>query len=274
MAVSLRFFRSAIPPASFLIACYCLQGCLFSWGGRGEGSEITVEEENPQTQRGRGYYTFDRPSAATRMHLDSTYTVQWRASDSAGQGPVGLYLFWDEELLGPVAGSLQASGAFDWSPGAMGNPGAYRLGSGSEYRFRLVSDADSSKWDFSPRFSLYSNYAGSLQLTAPAQGAQVGGDSAMRIAWTLSGEVGPLIGLQLYRDSILAQTIDLSVPAAAGEYSWTTIPQWLRSGSGFRFRIFSMSDASIEHMGPAFTIGIPARIGAYGFIRPQAGDTR
>jgi hypothetical protein len=270
MSLSRRLFRAAAPPAAFLFACYGLQGCLFSWGGHGEGAEISVEEKNPHT--GRGYYTFDRPAAATRMHLDSTHTVRWRASDSAVQGPVWLSLYWNEEILVPIQVSLTASGSFDWSPGAMGNLGEYRLGSGSEYRFRIESEADTSKWDFSPRFTLYSNYAGSLQLTVPAQGAQAGGDSALRIAWTLSGEVGSLVGLQLYQDSILVHTIDLSAPAAGGEYSWSAMPEWLRSGSGYRIRIFSMSDASIGQMGPAFTINIPARIGGYEFIRPQAGD--
>jgi hypothetical protein len=108
---------------------------------------------------------------------------------------------------------------------------------------------------------LYSDYTGSLQLTAPVQGAQVPADSALRIAWTLSGKVGSQVGLQLFRDTLLLQTLDVSVPAAGGEYFWSSIPGWLPSGDGYRIRIFSISDASIVQMGPAFTITVPARTG-------------
>lgn len=262
-------FRSKISIASILPVCCLLQACLFSWGGRGESTEVPMDGEKPRI--GRGYYTFDQPTAASRLNLDSTYTVEWRASDSAGQGPVWVSLYWDEDLLGLVLGSLNGSGSYEWKPAAMVNLG-YRLGSGSGYRFRIVSDADSSKWDFSPRFALYSDYSGSLQLSVPAQGAQTRGDSALRIAWTLTGNAGSLVGLQLYRDTNLIHTIDLSVPAAEGEYSWSAIPEWLPAGDGYRIRIFSISDASISQMGPAFSINVPARIGTYEFLRPRSGD--
>ena len=270
MTLIRRLFRSSAQFAFFFSACCLLQGCLFSWGGRGEGTEIPIDEEEPKI--GRGYYTFDQPTADSRLHLDSTYTVEWRASDSAGQGPVWVSLYWEEEPLGLVLGSLQESGDYAWNPSSTGTLGQYRLGSGSGYRFRIVNDADSSKWDFSPRFTLYSNYTGTLVLTEPAQGAQVRGDSALHIAWIWAGHMGPFVGLQLYQDTNLVQTIDVSVPATAGEYSWTTIPEWLPSGDGYRIRIFASSDASIGHMGPAFTYTAPTRAGTYELHRPQTGD--
>lgn len=270
MSIIRRLFRSNGPLASFLFACYCLQGCLFSWGGQGEGAEISEDEGIPPI--GRGYYTFDQPIAASRMNLDSTYTVRWRASDSAGQGPVWISLYWNDMPLGLIVGSLKENGSYDWDLSAMQTLGGYLLGSGSGYRLRIVSDADSSKWDFSPGFTLYSDYAGSLRLIAPVQGARIMGDSALRIAWTQSGNVGFRIGLQLYRDTSLVHTLDVSVPSAGGEYSWSSIPEWLPSEDGYRIRIFAVSDPSIGEMGPAFTITTPIRTGTYKFLRPRSGD--
>jgi hypothetical protein len=69
-----------------------------------------------------------------------------------------------------------------------------------------------------------------LDLTVPAAGADLRGVSALRIAWTATGEVGPYIGLQLYRDTAMVWELPALIPTAEGEFSWSPVPEWLPSG--------------------------------------------
>jgi hypothetical protein len=146
------------------------------------------------------------------------------------------------------------------------------VGPGTGYRLRVVNEADSSKSDFGPLFSLYSEYTGSLVLTAPAAGAQVRGDSGIRIAWTSSGKVGDEVRFALYRDTTMVWDMGIIAPTAEGEYFWSLVPEWLPSGDGYRFRIYSTSNGSIGQMGPAFTLMLPVLYGTYEFVRPRSDD--
>jgi len=280
MFSSRRPFRPRISFASVLPVFCVLSGCLFSSCSLGADGEKTPGAGNPvgggnppvgdTSHTGRGYYAFDFPAESSRLNLDSSYTIRWRAADSIGQGSVRIFLYRNDSLLGLLKESYKASGSFDWSFAGMQNVIGKFVGSGSGYRLRAVNEADSSKSDFSPLFSLYSDYAGSLVLTTPAAGAQVRGDSALRIAWTVSGKVGD-VRLELWRDT-LVWDLGTQVPASDGQFSWSIIPEWLPSGDGYRFRIYSTSDVSIEQMGPAFTLNLPRLIGAYEFLSPRSGD--
>lgn len=272
MPSSRRPIRPIAPLAAFLLALCCLQGCLFSWGGKDPGGVVPVDGEKPPV--GRGYFTISLPNASHRLHLDSIYTVGWRASDSAADGPVRISLFRNDVALGPLLSSLDDSGSFAWDLLGSRSLGDYRLGSGPDYRLRVVSEADSSHWDFSSPFTLYSDYAGSLELTSPGPGAQVRGDSTLRIAWKLSGTIGTRVGLQIHRGTGLVEGFSpIIAPAGMNEYLWSEIPEWLPSGDDYRIRIFANSDPSIGQLGPAFTLTFPTPNGTYEFLRPGIGDT-
>lgn len=267
-------FRPSAPLASLLLVWCCLQGCLSS-RDHDAGAGNPTGGGNPPGETphvGRGFYTVEFTAASSRLNLDSNYTVKWQASDLAGQGPVRVSLYRNDTLMDLLTGSSQASGSFGWNLALLQHHQGNHVGSGSGYRLRIENEADSSKWDFGPSFALYSKYSGSLALTSPAPGAQVRGDSALRIAWTGSGNVGDQVGLQLYWDATLMWTVQALVPAAGGEFLWSPIPEWLPSGDGYRFRIYAASDASIEQIGPNFTLTLPTLAGTYAFLHPQSGD--
>lgn len=254
---------SRVPPACLLLAGVCLQGCLFSWGGRDAAGE---------EPRGTGEpYTFLYPTASSRLHLDSTYTVRWQASAAAGVDPVRLRLYRNDTLLGDVHGSLPASGDFAWDLAAARSLGGYATGSGSGYRLRIANASDTSRSAASPAFDLRSDRAGGLALLAPAQGAKVA-DSILRVAWTVFGDVGDSVGLQLYRGARRVADLGGPVRAAAGGYAWPVDTAAMPPGDGYRVRIFALSDPAIARMGPDFAYDTPFRSGAYAFIRPRAGD--
>lgn len=241
---------------------FSLQGCIFSSGGKRSGA-------GPEA---RGFYAFGNPGYGTSFSLDSTYQVQWTGSDSAGTGSVRLSVYKDGAFLANLATALPATGEYSWSLPASRALGGFHLGSGSGYSLRIVNASDSSKWDFSPPFSLYSRYSGTVSLTSPAKGAQAKVDSALAIGWSTAGDVGPYVGLQLYKDTVLARNISTSLSAGKGSYSWTTSISPLGSGDDYHLRVFATYDPSISQMGPAFRIS-SSWSGSFGFRYPGGDDT-
>jgi Na+-transporting NADH:ubiquinone oxidoreductase subunit NqrB len=242
---------------------FSLQACLFSSGGKRQGGPDPVA---------RGFYEFGNPASGVSLSLDSTYQVQWTASDSAGTGSVRLSVYQGDVFLGNLSTALPASGVYSWSLSASRSLGGWRLGSGSGYRLRIVNASDSSKWDFSPAFTLISRYNGAISLTAPARGAKAKVDSGLVISWSTSGEIGPYVGLQLYKDTVLARTIVTTLSATLGTYPWTAALSTLGSGDDYHIRIFASYDPSISQMGPAFRIS-SSWSGSFSFRYPGEDDT-
>jgi hypothetical protein len=240
---------------------FSLQGCLFSSGGKGGARPA-----------GQGFYEFANPASGTSLSLDSTYQVQWSSLDTAETGSVRLSVYKNGIFLANLASALPATGVYSWSLPASRALGGYRLGSGSGYTLRIVNASDSSKWDFSPLFTLTSRYSGTVSLTAPARGAQAKVDSLLPINWITTGEVGPYIGLQLYKDTVLARTLVTTASASQGAYSWLASISPLGSGDDYHLRVFATYDPSISQMGPAFRIS-SSWSGTFSFRYPGEGDT-
>jgi hypothetical protein len=244
-----------------LLAALALQGCIFSSHGGGDGAS-----------RGSGHYVFYNPTAFSNLSLDSTYQVSWSVADSGSADGVRLSVYKGDDFVGNLGSFLGSARTYVWSLPATRIVGGYRLGSGAGYRLRITDLLDSSKWDFSPSFSIYSSYTGSLALTAPEKGARAKLDSSFRITWTATGNVGSSVGLQLYKDTVLAYTLTTSAFASAGAYTWASLSSPLGSGEDYHIRIFAYADPSISQTGPAFAISSPWS-GSFAFKSPGSGDT-
>ncbi|MBW8889909.1 MAG: hypothetical protein JF616_19285 [Fibrobacteres bacterium] len=261
--------RSAVwfPLVTFILVALSvpllvLQGCIFSSGGNKGNSG----------QANRGFYTINNPTAYSSLSLDSTYQVQWSASDTAGVGLVRVSVYKGDAFLGNLSSSQSGTGAFVWSLPGTRSLGGYRLGSGAGYRLRVTNIADSSKWDFSQAFGIYSIYSGSVEVTAPVKGAKAKLDSSLRITWSTTGAVGSYVGLQLFKDTILAYTATTSASAATGSYTLASLTSSLGSGDDYHIRIFAYGDPAISRTGPAFSISSNWS-GSFAFLSPRAEDT-
>ncbi len=250
--------RSVLWLASALLV---LQGCILSSGGKGGSG-----------QANRGFYTITNPTAVSSLSLDSTYQVQWSATDTAAGGLARLSVYKGDAFLGNLSSAQSGTGTFIWSLPGTRSLGGYRLGSGAGYRLRVTNIADSSKWDFSQAFVLYSAYSGSVELTAPAKGAKAKLDSTLNITWSATGNVGPSVGLQLLKDTVVALSMFTAAPAAGGYYTWPSLTSSLGSGDDYHIRIFAYGDPSISQTGPAFSI-TSNWSGSFAFLSPQAEDT-
>jgi hypothetical protein len=247
--------------AAVLMALYT-QGCLFSNDKKSTG---TPEEAF------HGFYTVAFPSIQHRLHLDSTYNVVWTASDSVKKDPVVLTLYQGTRLLANLGGFSIATGSYSWSLPLSRSTSGYRFGSGSDYRLKIMSSVDSTKWDYSQPFTVYSDYSGNISVSSPAAGETAKLDSILAIHWTAGAQAATMVGMQLYKDTVLARTITTS-SANSGSYTWTSVRSSLGSGDDYHVRVFSMNDPAISGLSAAFRIA-SMYSGTITVGSPRAGES-
>lgn len=261
-------FRRAVRAAFALSlpALLGLQGCnLF-------GSSDSKGSGTPPTNR--GYFKISSPLAGWWMRLDSTQAIGWSTSEGVEIANVRVTLHRGGKLLATLSPSTANSGTFGWRPASFGPASGYRIGTASDYRIRIASASDTGQWEFSGAFSLYTDYKGSVDVTAPAAGARVRMDSSYSIRWTASGNVGSPIGIQLFKDTLLVSNLSLSA-SANGYYLWANPGAALAgqgSGDDYRVRVFSMDDPGISSLSRAFSV-VSAYSGSFTVTSPAAGDT-
>jgi hypothetical protein len=240
-----------------------LGGCLFSSDKKSQGA-------GPE-QVYHGYYAASFPSTMNALHLDSTYVVRWTASDSVAGSSVGISLFQGERYITTLTGIANNATGYTWSLPGTRAIGTYRFGSGSGYRLKFTCVQDTSKWDFGPPFSVYSNLNGGIGVTSPAAATETKLDSLLQIRWVTSGNIGSTVGILLYKDTALARTVATSV-SNTGSYAWAGVKSSLGSGSDYHVRVYSTGDPALAGLSPAFRIA-SAYDGGYTVTYPRSGDT-
>lgn len=260
----MRIAKPACTFAVFVAALFALftQGCKLTEGdGNGD----------PNAPVFHGYFTVSFPTFYSRLNLDSIYQVLWSPSDSVADDEVNIALYRDGKFLAPLTSATLNNGNYSWSlPFTRSNSG-YKVGSGSSYRLKFTSVSDTSKWDFSQAFSIYSRYTGILSMTAPAANAEAKIDSSLAIRWQATGDIGSSVGIQLYKDTVLVATV-ASYAANSGYYQWSRVTTPLGSGNDYHIRVFSAYDPSIASVSPAFRIS-SGYLGGFEVTFPRAGDT-
>jgi hypothetical protein len=256
--------RRALYLSMFLSLLGQLQGCN-PFGGDNR-------REEPPTDR--GYFRISSPKPGARLHLDSNHAILWSTAEAAADGPVRITLHRGDEEVAILSSAAVNGGTLIWRPTKFFEYTAYRFGSGTGYRIRIAGVPDTSEWEYSGTFSLYSDFEGSLRVTTPATGAEVRIDSGYGIRWRMTGDAGPALGIQIYKDAIMVHPITVSA-MPKGYYLWSEPGIALgRIGAGddYRLRIFSRSDPSIEHVSEPFSLMSPYT-GSIKVTSPGAGDT-
>lgn len=254
--------RSVICLALALPILLAMQGCIFSSGGGNRGGQ----------QGNHGHYSFTNPTPLSNWSLDSSYQVQWTATGATDSGLAILYLYKGDTLVAGISSYQSVAGSYLWSLSLTRTLNGYRLGSGTDYRLRVTNALDTTQWDYSPSFTIYSAYSGQLELTSPTKGTQAKLDSTLRITWTKTGNVGTSVGLQLLKDTVVAYNLTTLASATTGSYTVSALSSPLGSGDDYHIRIYAYSDPSIAQTGPAFTISSNWS-GSFEFTSPSADDT-
>ena len=245
------------------MASFSVQSCLFD----------NDSKNSTPPYVSRGYYAIafttigPLPKSVKRMHYDSAYIIKWNRADSITSADVLIQLYKGDTLVMTIPKDSAVSGdsgAQLWNLGINRPPG----GSGTNYRIKISSVSDTSEWDFSPTFAVYSNFSGSIRIQSPTISTVVQFGSILVISWTASGNLGSGLGLELYRsDTLLSQIGTYS--STSGFYYWTVAGP-ITSSANYRIRVFSLSDPALNARSPLFRITKPY-YGSFTVTAPAAG---
>jgi hypothetical protein len=193
-----------------------------------------------------GTITVTKPDSASRLVLDSSYTIQWSQTGFPGSS-LKLLLYDDTVFVSKIIeGLMIAVHTYPWDPVSS------TRGSGTKYRIKAMSDFDSSIYGYSPYFTIASQYWGGFTINSPSDTSVWSGGSSYKIQWDTAGHPGPSVALQLCSDSVFVSTIASPSPNT-GSFSWS-IPLTATSGTKYRIKIVSTGDASLFAFSKKFSI--------------------
>jgi hypothetical protein len=195
-----------------------------------------------------GNYTIILPTYMDSVLLGSAINVGWIS---------------DSSLIGTNAViSLYKGDNLVYTYGAYANPGSDTLpftlsavyaGSGSDYRWRISSALDSTKYDMSFYFRIYSAYSGTYVITSPTSDSVWHQNARYYFQWNFTGTPSPTSTIRLYDDTTLVSTFTTTVATGNGSYL-VRLPLAIADGNRYRFLIEGTSDRGIFAYSSYFTV--------------------
>ena len=248
----------------FLMGACCLvflQSCLF-------GLFEEKKNANPDYRR---FYVVTLVDPTDQVFLDSTYLLEWLPINGPKDGQVGLSLYQGDRKVWTLADSVPNNGAYAWDVSKTKKAADHRIGPGLDYRVRVTSLRDSGAWDYCPPFVLLSRYKEFIKVLTPDLGVEVRKGRKVEINWQTSLKAGTLLGLQLFKDTIVIADID-TVPSGINSYPWPQVTTFIDEPEGYRFRIYSLENPGIEAYGRIFYL-LPSYNGGFVVRSPKEGDS-
>ncbi|OGJ89072.1 MAG: hypothetical protein A2268_08730 [Candidatus Raymondbacteria bacterium RifOxyA12_full_50_37] len=210
-----------------------------------------------------GVAAFSNPRYYTSVRNDSSLTLTWVAQDTSTY--VTLSLYRNDSLVTTIINGTLNDGLYLWYLPS--------VSSSSLYQIKITNYYDTTKYDFSPNFRIYSRYFGIISVTSPTVATNVTIGSSLSIQWTATDSVGSYVRLFLYKgqDSLYRISSSTYYSSNTGSYSWTvTTPQG--SGNDYHIVVQSYYDPGISGTSPAFTISSQYS-GAFAITSPDSSDT-
>jgi len=181
-------------------------------------------------------------------------TIRWTSTGNPG-GYVKLELFKGDALSRTIASSVSrgtnGAGAYTWTVPATQLPG-------TEYRIKVTSTSTPAVLDWSDE--PFTIAAPTVTVTTPNGGETWPGGLKQTIRWSLGGDPGGYIKVDLYKGAALSRTIISGAARGTnggGSYSWT-VPATQAPGDDYRMKITSTSIPAVTDWSDApFTIAAP-----------------
>ena len=164
--------------------------------GCSKSPEREPGNKGPDGKTANGNFSITRPAYGDTVMQRDYLSVAWTSSTSMTDSVVDISLYKGNNL---IATAVQKNTGAD----TMQIP---YTGSGTDYRVRISSASDTSEYDMSSYFSVYSGYSGEFTVTCPTSDSAWTRGTYHYIQWTSSGSLGP-VNIQLYNDTLLVSTI-------------------------------------------------------------------
>ncbi|MBN1129245.1 MAG: pre-peptidase C-terminal domain-containing protein [Chitinispirillaceae bacterium] len=231
--------RTSLKPVAVLAVCAALvmAGC---------SNSPTSNTGNGLGNTSNGYFSITEPGYMESVALNSAVPVAWTSLETAPDSFVVISLYKGDVLVHTYP-STSNTGA-----DTVNIMSAY-TGSGTDYRLRIAYYSDSTKYDMSHYFSLYSLFSGTITITNPSAYAIWNADSSYTIQWTYTGTPGYYATISLYNNADLVHTFTITAEIITGSHV-AFFPANLVSGSTYRVMISSNDDNGICAYSGYFTI--------------------
>jgi len=214
--------------------------------------------------------TVTDPNGGETLVRGTTPTISWTSS-----GSVGSYVKIELLKAGIVSKTISTSSPNDGTYTSWTIPTT--LATGTDYRIRITSTTNAAITDTSNNYLSITTAAtpspASITVTAPDGGESCIRGSTPTISWTSSGSAGSNVKIELLKGGVVSKTISTSSPNDGTYTSWT-IPTTLATGTDYRIRITSTTNAAITDTGSYFTITSPVtQSPAITVTTPNGGET-
>ncbi|MDD5674076.1 MAG: Ser-Thr-rich GPI-anchored membrane family protein [Chitinivibrionales bacterium] len=178
-----------------------------------------------------GFFNVGNPYYNQVISVDTSLEIWYNASNAVLGKDAAVYLYKGDTLAQRLTDSLTSGYPYYW------HVYASLPKTGDDYRIRIVNNSDTTQNDFGPFFRIFWNDLGAFAITTSSGDTTLQGGSAFMIHWNSLGNADPYVRLQLYDDTVFAQTITPLVnnsDSGGGAYSWKV---GAPAGSGDRYRI-------------------------------------
>ncbi len=211
-----------------------------------------------------GTISVTEPSAGHSCMINDTLGIRWSTTGSIG-AYVGLQLYNDTALAATITSSTSTSnGYYRWSSISTNK------GSGDKYRVKVYSYYDPAIYEYSPYFTVNTQYNGSYDITAPDTTTTWAAGNTYSITWSSTGTPGSYVKIDLYQGPALQSTLSSSA-TNNGSYSWS-VPNYTTTGK-YRIKLSSYYDSGISAYSDTFTInGLTADSYEPDNVRDQASN--
>ncbi len=202
------------------------------------------------------------PASGQTWPAGLKYPIAW--TYTGNPGPVRIVL---------LKGGTKVSTIISSTPVGSNGNGSYSWtipkieASGSDYQIKVVSTVVSSCSTTSGNFTIA---APTVSITSPARGQTLPAGLKYPIAWTYTGNPGP-VRIVLLKGDVKVLTIISSTPVGSngnGSYSSWTIPKIEASGSDYQIKVVSTVVSSCSTTSGNFTIAAPT----VSVISPASGQ--
>lgn len=182
----------------------------------------------------QGSYDFEisAPNSSSNWMTGSTQVIRWVSNE-----PVNLELYRDDSFLFDIASNV-ASNTFMWDVPS-------NLTAANNYQISIVNSTDSSIYDFSSDFNIYS-----IAISEPDSSAYWMSNSTHLLNWTSDDSITDVV-IELVQDDVVVETIEEDIPNI-GEYNWT-IPIVSRA-TNYQIKISNFANLSTFDLSDSFEI--------------------
>jgi hypothetical protein len=185
--------------------------------------------------------TVTSPTGSSSWETGYSYYIYWDSTGSISNVKIELYK--GTSLTTTISSSTTNDGIYYWAvPYSITNDG-------TDYRIKITSTSDLGVYDYSPYFEIV--VTPTITVTSPTSSSSWEPGSSHYIFWTSTGSISNVI-IELYKGVNLALTVSPST-TNDGSFYWT-IPPATTTGTDYRIKIISSSDAGVYDYSSYFSI--------------------